>query len=188
MKQSIVIFGILLAILSCNQREEKNPNEFITATGKVFTVNKVNTNSASLASLIIETKGFKINNEFTLTDIDPVMEIKVTDLDNNGYDELYIITRSAGSGSYATVYGYASNQDKSVTPIYIPEFTEKDFEEGALFEAYQGHDTFVFENDRLIRYFPIYLSEDINSEPVEYQEEVIYKLEKGEASWQLKIE
>ena len=184
----ILVACILACFISCEKKIQQHvKKEFPTSTEKVFIVSEEISESASLASLKIETKGFKINNEFTLTDIDPVMEIKVTDLDNNGYDELYIVTQSAGSGSYATVYGYASNQDKSVTPIYIPEFTEKDFEEGALFEAYQGHDTFVFESDRLIRYFPIYLNEDINSEPVEYQEEVIYTLEKGEASWQLKI-
>jgi hypothetical protein len=116
---------------------------------------------------------------------DPFDYALVADINNDGFDELYIITRSAGSGSYAKIYGFASNKDKSVTPIYIPELSDDDFV--ALFQGYMGHDKFYIEDNKLLRKYPVYEKEDSNSNPTGGDKIFQYKLKMGEASWILEI-
>jgi heat shock protein HslJ len=55
----------------------------------------------------------------------------------HGFDEIYIVTTAAGSGSYGTMLGFASNKDKSLSMIHFPDVREGD----ETFEGYMGHDT-----------------------------------------------
>jgi hypothetical protein len=114
------------------------------------------------------------------TDIDPVKEILQADLDANGFDEIYIITESAGSGSYGKVYGMASNQDKSLTPVNMAEPSENDLKSGQPFEGYKGGDRFSISGKELIREFPI-------DQKGKTKRMIHYNLKAGEASWQLVI-
>jgi hypothetical protein len=70
-------------------------------------------------------------------DRDPISDVFTADLDGNGFDEIYIVTTAAGSGSYGTILGFASNKDKSLSMIHFPEVREGD----ETFEGYMGHDT-----------------------------------------------
>lgn len=170
-----------------NEQSHKHQGgEFITKTGKAIIVKEIHSDSASLVSVEITAKEFENGNHFRLKDIDPIVSVELQDLDQNGFEELYIITRTAGSGSYMNVIGYASNNDKSLSPIYIPELTNNDFEKGGLFEGYMGHDQFYFKDQMLVRKFPIYNEGDSNSKPTGNEKEITYLLVKGEASWQLK--
>jgi heat shock protein HslJ len=85
-------------------------------------------------------------------DRDPISDVFTADLDGNGFDEIYIITTAAGSGSYGTILGFASNKDKSLSMIHFPDVREGD----ETFEGYMGHDTFTIEGRKLVRIFPIY--------------------------------
>lgn len=185
--KKIIVLIVCTVLFACENKSQSGETKFTTKTGKTITVYEPPSESASLTSLKIQTNGFDMDAKLTLTDIDPVLFYELADLDNNGYNELYVVTKSAGSGSYLNIIGFASNKDKSISDIYFPEITPKDFENGGLFENYIGHDKFVFEKDRLVRYFPIYLKEDINAEPTGYYQEINYKLIKGEANWQLEI-
>lgn len=120
-----------------------------------------------------------------MEDSDPFDYALVADVNGNGFDELYIITRGAGSGSYANIYGFSSNNDKSVTPIYVPELSDDDFV--VLFQGYMGHDKFYVEGNKLMRKYPIYKKEDTNSNPTGGDRIIEYQLNKGEASWILEI-
>jgi len=192
MRNLLLINFVLLSFIACKSQKQtelhEHISEFKTATGKVITVTEKHSESASLVSITIQTNGFENDDNFTLTDIDPISTIKLADFDQNGFDELYIITQAVGSGSYQNVIGYASNRDKSFTPIYFPELTDKDFDKGGLYEGYMGHDTFVFKKDKLVRKFPIYLENDSNSNPSGGEKEISYLLVLGEASWQLKVQ
>lgn len=109
---------------------------------------------------------------------------EVADINGDGFPELYIYVTSAGSGSYGTLFAYASNRNRSLTPIYLPEISE----EKRVGEGYMGHDSFAVEGTRLIRTFPRYSKDDSNANSTGGTREVSYKLEAGEAGWILKIE
>jgi len=157
--------------------------EYKTKTGKTIIVSETHPVGRSLSTIEISTKGFEHNYAETYEDRDPISEAFVADLDGNGFDEIYIITTSAGSGSYGTVLGFASNKDKSLSSIHFP-----DQEEGEKFEGYMGHDTFKIEGQNLVRVFPVYREGDANTNPTGGKRKLVYGLYPGEAMWQLKIE
>lgn len=137
----------------------------------------------SLSDIVIKSSGFEYNLSETLKDRDPIKSVYVEDLDGNGFDEIYIITVSSGSGSYGDVIAFASNRDKSITMIHFPKYKEGD----ELFRGYMGHDTFQISNNKLTRTFPIYLQSDKNNTPTGGTRRLTYGLYPGEAAWQLKI-
>lgn len=51
-----------------------------------------------------------------------------------------------------------------------------------------SHDFFAIINQKLIRYFPIYLEGDSHKNPTGGRRKITYGLHQGEAVWQLKIE
>ncbi len=125
---------------------------------------------------------------FHLKDSDPLLHTWIKDLDSNGFDELYLITISSGSGSYATIYGFASNQDLSMTPIYVPEISEKDLLPEGVYYGYMGHDSIYVDQNKIHRKFPVYQEGDANCCPSGGDKILSYELHPGEASWILSIE
>ncbi len=138
----------------------------------------------SLSSIKISTKDFEYNYPEIYKERDPISDIFLSDLDSNGFDEIYIITTSVGSGSYGTVLGFASNKDKSLSMINFPEIQEGDKN----FVGYMGHDIFRIEGRTLVRTFPIYKQGDTNQNPTGRTRKLVYGLYPGEAMWQLKVE
>jgi len=155
--------------------------EYKTKTGKGFVVDQEG--EGSLVTVKITPKGFGHTEPIVLKDIDPVSKVFLADLNNDGFEEIYVVTNSVGSGSYAGLYGYSSNNDKSVTPITIPEVSEKDL--AGNFKGYMGHDSFYVENGKLYRKFPVYKKGDSNANPTGGNKVVEYALKPGEASWKL---
>ena len=177
---------LMLVFISCKEDATNQTNKFTTKTGKIITVDVTHPVGESLATIEIRAIQFGNGNHFILKDVDPISKIALGDLDNNGFDELYIFTKSVGSGTYGNVIGYGSNRDKSMSPIYVPEISEKELYTNGLFTGYMGHDVFTLQKDRLVRQFPIYKEGDSNAKPTGGTNEVTYLLKKGEASWQLK--
>jgi hypothetical protein len=158
-------------------------SDYKTRSGKKFTVIEKKL-SASLSRITVQGTGFPNSQEvFTLKDADPIQEGLQGDLDGDGYEELYLITRSAGSGSQATIYGFASYNDLSYGPIYLPEPEENDVN----FRGYMGHDKISILGNRLLREFPVYNSGDPNSRPSGGSRVLKYALERGEASFALVV-
>jgi hypothetical protein len=161
--------------------------EIRTITGKSFWV-ETEAQGASVMDITISTRGFGESDQtWELKGKNPLTDSFVADLDSNGFEELYLVTTSAGSGSYGTIYGYASNRDKSVTPIYIPEISENDLGAGGSFEGYMGHDSIFLDESRLFRKFPVYLEGDENCCPSGGFQKLEYELSPGEASWILSV-
>ena len=155
-----------------------------TKTGKTIIITETHPVGQSLSTIKISTEGFEHNYLEIYEDRDPISGVLIADLDSNGFDEIYIITTSAGTGSYGTVFGLASNKDKSLSMINFPEIQEGDRN----FEGYMGHDTFRIEDRTLVRIFPIYKKGDINQNPTGRKRKLIYGLYPGEAMWQLNLE
>lgn len=167
---------------------EKITKTYTTASGKSLQV-IINNSSNSLNDLAIVPKDFKNSKDtFKINDADPLKNVWLLDLDKNGYDELYIVTSSIGSGAYETIYGYASNQDLSITPIYVPPITEDDVMKAGSFFGYMGHDSIYLVQEKITRKFPIYNEGDPNCCPTGGDKVLSYRLRAGEASWILEIE
>ena len=162
-------------------------HKITTETQKIYKVIE-DKKSAGLSDLKIETEGFKSSEDvFNIKDSDPLKDFFTLDLNNDGFEELYLITAGTGSGSYGNIYGYASNRDLSVTPVFIPEISENDLKQGGDFYGYMGHDSIFAENDKLFRKFPVYKEGDANCCPSGGHKIIQYTLKAGEASWILEI-
>ena len=155
-----------------------------TKTGKTIVVSQAHPAGRSLATIEVRTEGFAHNFREVFEDRDPVSDVFVADLDGNGFDEIYIVSRAAGSGSYGSVLGFASNKDKSLSMIHFPEIREGD----AHFEGYMGHDSFAIEGSKLVRMFPVYNKGNTNENPTGGKRKLVYGLVPGEAGWQLRVE
>ncbi len=157
---------------------------YTTKSGKKFVIVQEG-DGGSLQTIKITPEGFEYSEPYVLKDIDPVEKIFIADVNKDGFEEIYIETRGAGSGSYANLYGYISHKDISVTPIYIPEISEKDLK--GKFKGYQGHDEFYVKDGKLYRKFPVYKEGDSNANPTGGEKVLEYVLKSGEATWQLVV-
>jgi hypothetical protein len=177
----------MVGLISCSDTKSGSseaPKRYKTKTGKRIIISETHPVGQSLSTIEISTKDFEHNYSEVYQDRDPISDVFVADLDGNGFDEIYIITTSAGSGSYGTVLGFASNKDKSLSMINFPEIQKGDKN----FEGYMGHDTFKIEDQKLVRIFPIYSEGDTNKNPTGGTRKLVYALYPGEAMWQLKVE
>ena len=173
----IVSCAIVIALLNGYSVLSATSKEYKTKTGKIIVVTENHPQGTSLSNISIALK----DNEGSVlhfNDMDPINKVLLADLDNNGFDEIYIITLSAGSGSYGNVIGIASTNDKSLTKINFPELTEPDLKIGTNFEGYEGHDIYEIKDKFLIRSFPV-------KTPKPTTRVIKYKLIAEEASFQL---
>jgi hypothetical protein len=183
----IAMFASTIGLISCSDNKSDSsdaPKTYKTKTGKAIIISETHPAGQSLSTIEISTKDFEHNYPAIYQDRDPISEVFVADLDGNGFDEIYIITISSGSGSYGTVLGFASNKDKSLSMINFPEILERDEN----FKGYMGHDTFKMEEQKLLRTFPIYNEGDTNQNPTGGTRKLVYGLYPGEAIWQLRVE
>ncbi len=111
-----------------------------------------------------------------------ITNVEVSDLNVDGYPEIYIYVNSAGSGSYGSLIAYASNRNLSLSEIYLPPVEAGSVEA----QGYMGHDEFGLVENTLVRRFPIYRDGDPNSTPSGGTRQIQYKLVAGEAGWVLR--
>jgi len=200
---ALSIFIFFLVLFSCKKEAQKSQEkneadlpsepisslqsqEFTTQSGKVFELIE-HSDENGLFDFHIVPKGFEFSEKDTMVikGADRISNVFLADLDQNGFEEIYLITQSDGSGSYANIYGYSSNADKSISPIYVRPIEEVDLAAGALFEGYMGHDSIFMDGAALKRVFPKYQEGDANCCPTGGKTTLMYKLKAGEASWQL---
>lgn len=208
--KALMIILLSLAIFSCGKKENKEQEQLqeqavpeienkeekaeepskknlTTSTGKTFEV-ETQSEGSSVMNIIVSPKDFPNSTDsWKIEGADPLADSFTADLDQNGFEELYLVTRSVGSGSYGRLYGYASNNDKSATPIYVPEPSETDLAQGGDFYGYMGHDSIYLDQGRLFRKFPVYNEGDENCCPTGGDRLLEYELTPGEASWILRI-
>jgi hypothetical protein len=187
MKKSVFLIVVIAGLLFCSCGQNKQSpfsKEYETRTGKAIVLSETHPRGRSSSTIEISTKDFEHDISERIEDADPISAVFMADLDGNGFDEIYIITTSSGSGSYGTVIGFASNKDKSLSIISFPDVKAG----GRLFDGYMGHDSFTIEGNKLVRSFPVYNKGDANSKPTGGMQKLIYSLHPGEAMWQLKID
>jgi hypothetical protein len=151
--------------------------EITLSTGKKVIIEETHPNGASLSNIKV---WFADNqaSEMVYSDVDPINRVLTGDLDANKFDEIYIWTTSAASGSYGKIIGLASLGDKSFALVNLPEVGEKDLAPGGNFEGYEGHDEFDIIENSLSRTFPV--KSDKGSKRA-----INYKMKPGEAGYQL---
>jgi hypothetical protein len=180
------VLAILASITICcgYSNAQEYQMEYQTKTGKTIFITETHPNGQSISNIKVVSQDFEYNLNETIQDADPVREVIIADLDGNGFDEIYIFTTSAGSGSHGNVIAFSSNKDKSLSMINFPDIQEGD----KRFAGYMGHDSFVIINRKLRRGFPVYLEGDSNSKSTGGRRAITYGLSPGEAARQLKIE
>jgi len=180
---SVATAGLVLSAQSKDGATDVSKT-YRTKTGKMIVVSETHAEGRSLGTIEVRSEGFVHDFGEVFEDRDPVTDVFTADLDGNGFDEIYIVTTAAGSGSYGTVLGFASNKDKSLSMIHFPEIQTGDEN----FEGYMGHDTFSIEDRKLVRVFPVYNKSDTNENPTGGRRKLVYGLVPGEAGWQLRVE
>jgi len=202
MMKHIFFFLITILIFSCsnNEKSEETTNdttqversnkkeidltmnplerEVKTSSGKTVVVKESHPKGQSLSDISVQFKDDSAT-ILSLFDKDPISDVLVGDLDKNGFDEIYVITTAAGSGSYGTVHGFTSNKDKSFSMIYLPENDEKDIKDGIL-KGYTGHDIYKIEGQSLVRTFAV-------SADKKETKSISYLLSKTETGYALSI-
>ncbi|TAF55263.1 MAG: hypothetical protein EAZ62_02645 [Sphingobacteriia bacterium] len=88
-------------------------------------------------------------------DVNPVQQILLGDLNQNGFDEVYIITSSFDNSRYGQVFAYECTDHKTLSRIGIPVLEKADLQKGGNFEGYHGDDKFQLEAQHLVRSYPL---------------------------------
>jgi len=146
----------------------ENGNQFIIIESKP---------SISVSNYMIAGKGFKNSADtlkFPLKN--PMSAALLADLDKNGFEELYIITKSAGSQTFVDMFAIASNPDSSFNEIKIEQINAEDVnDKNGKFHGYMGFDSIYISDNRIIREFPVFQSSDLSEETREMRR-IFYQL------------
>ncbi|WP_105102078.1 hypothetical protein [Microbulbifer pacificus] len=130
------------------QPEKKKESIFFetykTDTEKSFKV-EVEGISGSLM-MTVKSRGFNFNETHRFEGIDPIESIFQNDLDRDGFQEIYITTRSESSAASSMIYGVASNKDRSTSRIFLAELARGE----VMGEGFIGNNRFNLENGVLI--------------------------------------
>ena len=110
-----------------------------------------------------------------------VTAVEVTDLDGDGFPEVYAFVASVGSGSYGSIVAFASNRNRSMTPVQqLPVAAGS-----SVLQGYMGHDRFRVLVRSIERSFPVYRPGDTNASPSGGRRRLEYELVAGETGWLL---
>jgi len=143
-----------------------------TKNGDKITITELHPLGFSLSTIKINILGNK--DTIILRDIDNVKTILLKDLNSDNYDELYIITQSAGSGSYGFIYAYTIKNSQLIKINIQPDSL---FNSTNYFKGYMGHDSYTFNKSKLIRTFPIYNKNSTNADyTTKIQQQIHYVL------------
>lgn len=99
-------------------------------------------------------------------------DIAVADLDKDGNPEVYCFTQAKGTEMVGSVYGLAYLGGKAVT-IQSDSINQVNNMKG-----YKGQDSFYVQAPYLVRTYPLYKEDDIQTTPSGDKQTTKYKLEK----------
>jgi hypothetical protein len=128
--------------------------------------------------------GLEIDNSPWESPVDgDVVGAEIGDLDANGSPEIYVYVRSRDSAARGSLVGYAANNRKSLSAIYLPPLSD----DPAAAAGYQGHDEFALVERSLARRFPLYAGDGVAAVPTGKTRQLQYRLTAGEAGWKLDL-
>ena len=155
--------------------------------GKGFTILEDKSMGYSISNILIFPEGFGNHDTILVEASDPVETVYVTDLDGDGKEELFLVTRSAGSGGYAGVLGYSSRKDTRPEKITIQDLPGSSKVPDKIRKGLRGHEEIVFKDKAMIISFPLYLEGDSNAEPSGGDASVTFQLANVNGSLQMQI-
>jgi len=153
------------------------PEEIKLKNGKSFMILQ-SPESEYLFDVYVFGIGFPDTKDTILFDeIEHIDTIIIADIDNDGFEELYIFTRGFAPGAYDHVFGIASDGDRSYKAISFLPLKQEDIKEGGMFEGYNGKDVYTIKNNTLERTFPVHKQGDSYENPSGYKT-ILYTTEK----------
>lgn len=142
-------------------------------------------NDGSVNELKIVPGGLTIDNTPIVRSIEgQVTRAEVADLNADGSPEVYVHVRSAASSAHGTLVAFSANQRKSLSEVYLPPLSD----DAKAAQGYRGHDDFAVVEGTLVRRFPVYKDGDTDAKPSGGVRQLQYRLTRGEANWQLKLD
>ncbi|WP_104735791.1 PliI family lysozyme inhibitor of I-type lysozyme [Hanstruepera ponticola] len=167
-----------------NQIDKTKFNSVLNLQDVGFNVSSIEKDGKN--TLTIFTFGLKEREYQETLNIDgeEVINAEVEDLNSDGSPELFVFTRSVGSGSYGNVYAFSVNNKKSMSEVYFQPTAEN----SEINNGYMGHDEFSLVENTLSQRFPIYKEGDTNAEPTGGTRQVSYRLVEGEAMRKLEVD
>ncbi len=161
-----------------------------TAFSKVMKLQGVGFNVSAVQhegknTLTVRTFGLQNReyNENFIIEGEQVIDAEVEDLNADGSPELFVYTKSLGSGSYGQVYAFSVNNLKSMSRVFFQPTSENE----KINEGYRGNDDFTVVENNLVQRFQIYNENDANTKPTGGMRQVTYKLVEGEAMRKLEV-
>ncbi len=155
---------ILLIIFSCSNKEEGSKGssnasydtELAAQTGVKYLIKELDTDRADKKDLEVSLEGFSETNKgHTFKYSDPIEKTFLLDMDKNGFEELYIVTRAKHGNKSAQVLGLSSNVDKSASVIITPDFVYKNRPDYPIYKNFGGENDIYIVNDELVESYPV---------------------------------
>lgn len=193
----ITTLMICLIFVSCNEKKpetlikkdsaesmtiktdtaETIKKELKTATGKVFTI--IETKPAySLSNYMITGEGFENSNDtLKFVNKNPMTATLLSDLNGDGFEELYIITKATGDERFLDILAFTSRKDNTFNEIFVEPIISEDVREGNMFDGYMGHDSIYIDGINLIREFPVYETSTYEEDKNQMRRKIIYSLD-----------
>ena len=176
----------------CISKEQKpitnssSYKEYKTKSGKIIRITETHPIKENLSTVTISSVCLHLETPIVLKDINPIEKVIVVDLNKDGYDEIYITTRSIDNNSFSELFGFASDKDKGLIQINLQN-TKKDSEKGEIFEGCLGHEIYKFEKEAIVLEFPIYIEKDGDSNPTGATRVITYALKSDKSDYNLEV-
>lgn len=160
--------------------------EYFLKNGKSFTILQ-SPESDYLVDVRVFGKGFpEMQDTIFFEEIELIDTVIIADINNDGFDEMYIFTRGYAPFAYDHVFGITSDEDKNYKEINFTDIKQSDVAEGNIFNGYQGQDVYTFENNKIKRIFPVYNQGDFYGNPSRGYKTLFYTIEKTESGFYYK--
>ena len=157
--------------------------EYFLKNGKSFVI-LLTPESDYLVNAYVFGKGFPASCDTILFDeIELIDTVLIADINNDGYEEMYIFTRGFFPRAYDHVFGVTSDEDKSYKEINFTPLKPSDVIKGGDFDGYQGQDVYTLENNTIKRTFPVYNAGDFYDHPSRGYRYLYYTLEKTDSGY-----
>lgn len=197
----LILFLFIILLSACNSKKDTRKKTEVASDYKEIKDTRIKFNyyqsfeikeikkGKSISDIYVLGIGFQnSSNTIKFNDVYPFESFFIADIDCDGFEELYIITRSVGSGAYVKILGITSNKGKSYKNIYVPEYDNSLDIKFKYLEGYMGHDKIYIQNKKLYREFPVFKPIDTNRKPTGGTRRILYMLNEYNNSFSLQVE
>ena len=163
------------------------PKEYFLKNGKSFTILQ-SYESDYLVNVYVVGKVFPGSMDtIFFEEIELIDTVIIADINNDGFEEMYIFTKGFSPGAYDHVFGVTSDEDKSYKEINFYSVKPADVAERGFLNGWQGQDVYTFENNSIKRTFPVYNAGDFYNNPSRGYRTLYYTIEKTDSGFYFKL-